>query len=200
MKKNLFLDLGNVILTVNKDIAIQNIAKLCNCDSDEISRSIDWDLERLYESGQISTEDYIQRLNKIRPWSQVFTFESLCSVWADGFERIKTTVDLLPELSKKVNLFMLSNTNAIHFTAIERKFDIAKYFKKLFLSYEMNTRKPSKDIYLKALEISKSEANESYFVDDLIENVLAAEKTGITAHQYKNHQDFQLFLSTNSLI
>ena len=200
MKKNLFLDLGNVILKVQKDIAIEKIAKLCKCESDEIAQSIDWGLEEKYESGQISTEEYLNRINEIHPSAEVFTFENLCSVWEHGFSAIESTIGLLSELSKKVNLYMLSNTNEIHFTAIEQRFHIAKYFQKLFLSYEMNTRKPNLDIYQKALKMSSSKAVDSFFVDDLPENVLAAQKVGITTHQYKNHQDFYNFLSINSLI
>lgn len=200
MKKNLFLDLGNVIVTVKSDIAIKEIAKLCNAEPEDIHRSIDWTLEKNYESGQISTEEYLQRINEIHPGTNKIEFKDFCGAWAHGFEAIATTIDLLPKLAEKTNLFMLSNTNEIHFTAIENRFDIAKYFQKTFLSYELGTRKPNDDIYLKALEFSKSEAEDSYFVDDLEENILAASKLGITTHQYQNHQNFYKFLSENSLI
>lgn len=200
MKKTVFLDLGNVILRVKKDIAFEKIAELCNRNITDIEKAIDWNLEQIYETGQISTDDYITELNKFNPDTQVFTFENLCAIWEQGFEKIESTINILPELSKKTNLFLLSNTNKIHFSAIEKRFKISKYFKDLFLSYQLKCRKPGSEIYLKALTLSAATAENTYFFDDLIENVAAAKNIGIDAQQYTDEKSFHQFLTKHSLI
>ena len=153
--------------------------------------------QKLYESGKISTEDYISQINS---GEIIFNYEILCDLWKDGFEAINTTIDLLPKLAESTNLFMLSNTNDIHFTSIEKKFKISHYFQKLVLSYQVGCRKPEPDIYIKALQIVGATTENAYFVDDLAKNVHAARNAGITAHQYTNYESFYNFLQINSLI
>ena len=200
MKKTVFLDLGNVILKVNTNIVIQKIGFLLEKNPLEIEKKIDWQLENIYETGQITTQEYLYIINKKYPGTQVFTFENLCNIWEYGFEQIDTTIKYLSELQQKVNLYLLSNTNEIHFTAIERKFQISKYFKKMILSFEVGCRKPNFSIYNKALEISLSEANNSYFIDDLKENIESAKQLGINTLQYTDENSFQNFITQYSLI
>jgi len=197
MKKHLFLDLGNVLLTVKKDAALAKIASILNRQKDEVEKAIDWKLEKAYETGRISTDQYIQHLNKE---TQVFDFENLCAVWKHGFSPITSTIELLPELSQKNHLYLLSNTNKIHFTAIQETFDIFKDFEHLFLSYEMGYRKPDPEIYKKALNTVDISPEQAYFVDDLQENIDTAADLGITTHQYKNARSFQQFLNSHTLI
>ncbi len=197
MKKHLFLDLGNVLLTVKKDAALAKIASILNRQKDEVEKAIDWKLEKAYETGRISTDQYIQHLNKE---TQVFDFENLCAVWKHGFSPITSTIELLPELSQKNHLYLLSNTNKIHFTAIQETFDIFKDFEHLFLSYEMGYRKPDPEIYKKALNTVDISPEQAYFVDDLQENIDTAAGLGITTHQYKNARSFQQFLNSHTLI
>jgi len=197
MKKTLILDLGNVILKVKKQVVIEKFAKILKVSVNQIEKQIDWNLEEIYESGNISTDDYI---NQINPNEKIFTYDNLIEIWKDGFEEIWTTVDLLPRLAKTTNLFMLSNTNDIHFTAIENRFKISCYFQKLVLSYQLGCRKPDHEIYHKALKIAETTPDNAYFVDDLTKNIKSAKEVGITAHQYTNHEAFYNFLQIHSLI
>ncbi len=197
MKKHLFLDLGNVLLTVKKDIVIKKIAELLKKDKSDVEGAIDWDLEKAYETGAISTDRYIHQLNQA---TQIFDFENLCALWKHGFAPIPGTINLLPQLARKNHLYLLSNTNKIHFTAIQKAFDIFKDFEHLFLSYEMGHRKPDPVIYKKALATVNAAPENSFFVDDLQENIATAAKLGITAHQYKNARSLQQFLNRHALL
>ena len=200
MKKTVFLDLGNVLVQVKKEIAFREIGRLVKSDTEKIKEQIDWALEQNYETGKITTSQYIQALNKKYGDTQIFNFENLCDIWAKGFEAIDSAIKLLPQLQKKVNLYLLSNTNKIHFTAIEQKFQISKYFCGKILSYEVGLCKPNLSIYRKALEIAGTEGENSYFIDDLEENLGAAQKLGIHCHQYKQSNSFRNFVSKYSLL
>ncbi|MBN2279428.1 MAG: HAD family phosphatase [Candidatus Marinimicrobia bacterium] len=197
MKKTLFLDLGNVILRVQKQVVLHKISEYLNVPADQVEKEIDWDLEMLYEAGKISTAEYIHQINARH---EKFTFEILCGIWGHGFSPITETIKLLPKLAETTHLFMLSNTNDIHFTAIEKKYPLSHYFQGLVLSYQLGCRKPEPEIYFKALKIADTPATNAYFVDDLTENITAAQNLGITCHQYQNHEDFYQFLHENSLI
>jgi len=200
MKKNLFLDLGNVVLKVHMDRAVSEIAKLAGKPADEIENNIDWQLEKKFEKGEISQKEYIDAINIFYPGQAYFNTENLTAAWEKGFTEITTTFQLLPELAEKTNLYLLSNTNEIHFSAIEKCFGISRYFKQLFLSYELGNRKPEPDIYLKTLKIAGAKPENSYFVDDLSENIEAARRLGIQAVQYTGHVSFENFLTQNSIL
>ena len=203
MKKAVFLDLGNVILKVNKDIASNKITKLLHIGFKEAKKNIDWELEVKYETGQVSTDEYIHQLNQKFPNrnnTKVFNYENLCNIWEQAFAEILETIKYLTELQKSVNLYMLSNTNEIHFHSINRPFNISRYFKKLILFYEVGLVKASKDIYQKALRICECQPGNPYFIDDLAENVESATNVDINAMVYKNNNSYEKFIIRYSLL
>ncbi|SHN34964.1 putative hydrolase of the HAD superfamily [Cyclobacterium lianum] len=99
-------------------------------------------------------------------------------------------LDLLLKLKEKYPLYMLSNTNSIHFKIVEQifaqKLPEAAWptlFDHLFLSHKMGLRKPGEDIYRQVVNTIGAKPETCLFFDDLKENLLGAEKVGIkTCH------------------
>ena len=137
------------------------------------------------ESGFISDEEWLKYLNSIRNLS--WTMDDLVQAWIDNFEPNQTGIQLFKKAiaQKEVSVHVLSNISNHHILAIERAwpnfFDGAD---SLFFSYEMGTRKPSSTIYQKVLNQLGVPAETCFFVDDMSENVEAARKLGIQAHQF----------------
>jgi FMN phosphatase YigB (HAD superfamily) len=52
-------------------------------------------------------------------------------------------------------------------------------FEQFYLSHEIHFRKPNLDIYQFVLQENKLKAEETFFIDDTLENTMAAEKLGI---------------------
>ncbi len=198
MQKNLFLDLGNVILRVNKKKAIARLSDFLKKEIDD--GSIDWQLEKEYETGQLTTREYVAGFNKIYLPPKPVRPEFLVDIWKSAFRKIDSTTEILAQLGQKNNLYLLSNTNAIHFRAIHQEFPVFEPFNQLILSYETGYRKPDPAIYNYALKKTQSTAENSFFVDDLADNVAAAEKLGFHGHQYRDKSAFYQFLSTHSLL
>jgi putative hydrolase of the HAD superfamily len=98
-------------------------------------------------------------------------------------------IDLLLQLKQRYPLYLLSNTNSIHFTVVEQVFlqklpenTWPRLFDHLFLSHEMGLRKPGEAIYQSVLQTLGAKPEACLFFDDLKENLLGAEKVGIQTH------------------
>jgi putative hydrolase of the HAD superfamily len=89
---------------------------------------------------------------------------------------------------KGYKIFLLSNTNAIHWetitkivTAAEGK-QLEEYFDGVYLSFEMHCRKPDVAIFEQLLQAEGIAAEEAVFFDDSSENCNAAASIGIESH------------------
>lgn len=81
---------------------------------------------------------------------------------------------------------ILSNMGDAVRESIERRFDWIKSFDLCVWSYELKIVKPDAAIFRHTLERLGIEAEEALFLDDIAENVAAAEALGIHAIRYKN--------------
>ena len=92
---------------------------------------------------------------------------------------ISTRLKRLEELKHHSRLFLLSNTNEIHWEYARRWWQPEDYFEKIFLSYEMHQVKPDKEIFLQMLEEGGMKAEETLFIDDSKRNCEAAAALGL---------------------
>jgi len=196
MIDTIFFDLGNVLVDVNKKLAISAIAKLLRLKTGKVNSMIDLDLEQKFEVGKLTSTEYIDILNERFDSSGVLNLKKLVQIWALAFPRKTPVCELLENLRDQAAIFMLSNTNAIHIRAIKKTYDLLDKFDGRILSFELGTRKPDREIYAQALKIAKSEPERSVFIDDLSENIAAARTMGIESHQYRNIFDLKQFLIT----
>ena len=98
----------------------------------------------------------------------------------------KERIVLIRKLALKYNVFLLSNTNEIHLTHINKYlFDtygittINSLFKKAYFSHEIGFRKPNPEIFEFVLNENNLNPSETLFVDDSIEHIQSAKQLGI---------------------
>ena len=118
-------------------------------------------------------------------------------------------VPLLRELSRKYDLYLLSNNNAMTWPFAVEEFErkglpIDSVFKKAFLSFEMHLLKPGDAIYQEAIsEIqrlsgtaeSPVQPSEMLFIDDSPINVEAARRNGMQAVHYPQGDNLKELLT-----
>ncbi|MDE2312674.1 MAG: HAD-IA family hydrolase, partial [Elusimicrobia bacterium] len=113
----------------------------------------------------------------------------------DHFSLERANYALLRQLSRSRRVYLLSNTNALHYEFIRSNYAFPKRVHGALLSYRLGLRKPEPEIYLSALRRAGVEAHEAAFIDDLKENVAGARKLGINGVLYKNPSDLRAQLS-----
>ena len=103
-------------------------------------------------------------------------------------ERVHHLIQRLTRLRRQGHkLFLLSNTNALHWEQIARNIEqiegkrVEEYFDRVFLSYEMHRCKPDKDIFVQMLQEAGLQACDTLFFDDSADNCAAARSVGIDA-------------------
>jgi putative hydrolase of the HAD superfamily len=97
-------------------------------------------------------------------------------------------VKIMNNLTIKYPVWLLSNTNPFHI--LEEQFKLFDKITGGIYSFEVGSRKPEEDIFIKALEIAGSTADEILFIDDLIENVEMARSLSMKSIHFKTIGDF----------
>lgn len=186
--KNIIFDLGGVIINLNQDLTYKAFHNLFPSNFNTILNQLEttnW-LER-YELGEFSSKDF---LNWFKQFDSKVTDIQLTNAWNSILLDIpKARIDLITRLSKTYNVYLLSNTNQIHYQFIVdyvktnfENLDFNSLFKKMYLSHEIKLRKPNKSIFEYVLNDSKLTATETVFIDDSEEHVTSAKQLGIDAY------------------
>jgi len=149
----------------------------------------DLEMRDRVEKGLIDDSQWVAYLNEARGLS--WTVDDLVGVWAEMFTRNETGYELFRSaIDSGAKVYTLSNIARHHIDAIEKNwpgfFDGATG---LFLSYQIGVRKPHPDIYRHVLDMLGVDGKDCFFVDDLPENIKAAQSVGIDAHRFipENH-------------
>lgn len=194
MIKTIFFDLGNVLIHVDKERAIREIARLPGLNLNIVKQISESNLEEEFEKGHFSADEYIDKLQREYGILTDVTLDRLIDIWQQPFEIIPEVWELIPVLKKQARLVLLSNTNDLHIRAVRKKYSILDELDNLILSYEVGSRKPEEQIYRAALKIEDILPEESIFIDDLHENVVAAQLIGIRSHQFQHVEGLRTFL------
>jgi putative hydrolase of the HAD superfamily len=174
MIKNVIFDLGKVLIEFDFNGFYTALGY------DPAERTLDEANEPilLFEAGKMSKAVFFEEIKKIYGFDlSLKEFEILwCSVFSDA----KEMIELARKISEKYNVFILSNTDEIHFPYIWKNFPQLHFFKNnLMLSYELNSVKSEKEIYKNAIEKFNLIPSECVFIDDRPINVSVAEKLGM---------------------
>ncbi len=198
MKTTIFFDLGNVLINHDRYKAIQALARFIPAAPEQLERNIDMALEHEFEVGQYTISEYIAEINTRYQPRKPITQADLLSVWALSFWPNHPVCDLLDSLKSQAQLVLLSNTNALHYQAILKHYgSMLSKLDDRVLSYEVGARKPQPKIYQAALDQARTTARQALFIDDLAENIQAAEAMGITCLHYKSYAQLTGFLTQN---
>ena len=190
--KNIVFDLGGVLCGLDAERCIRAFHQI---GAEEVAVYVEEhrveDLFLQSELGYITTEEFCEEVRRItqRPIDD----EKIVWAWNELLTGITPERrQAVLELSKKYRLFILSNTNDMHWKKWEAssllplKGEVFKdgVFEKCFLSYELHLAKPSREIFEAVLQQADIKADETLFIDDSLKNCEAAQALGI--HTYHN--------------
>lgn len=191
--KNIVFDLGGVLCGLDAERCIRAFHQI---GAEEVAVYVEEhrveDLFLQSELGYITTEEFCEEVRRItqRPIDD----EKIVWAWNELLTGITPERrQAVLELSKTYRLFVLSNTNDMHWKKWEAssllplKGEVFKdgVFEKCFLSYELHLAKPQREIFEAVLQQADIKADETLFIDDSLKNCQAAEALGI--HTYHNH-------------
>lgn len=182
--KAVLLDVGNVLLKINWHNSLKLI-DIPKEDAEVFLKIGESPLFHKYEAGLVSCEEF--RLELCQKLNTNFSPEKFNHIWCACFDGdIEGVPELVKQVSKKVPLFTLSNTNEAHYQHF-KGMPVFAHFEELLTSHKFKCRKPDPLIYQKAIARLNLKPEEILFVDDLEENLEAAKKLGIRSeHCYQS--------------
>jgi len=186
--KNIIFDLGGVILHIDYQLTERAFIELGCADFASIyTRTKQTTLFDDFEEGKIDEAAFFYKLKNIAGLD--LSYQELVKAWNSMLISLpEQNFRLLKELQGKYRLFLLSNTNQTHINAftrlVERICPIEEFeglFEKVYYSNRIELKKPNPSPFLKILLENELSAHETVFIDDSIQHVQGAAKTGIDA-------------------
>lgn len=202
---NIIFDFGGVIFDIDhakvekafRGLGLDNFEELFN-------QAAQTTLFQDFEKGEISPAAFRQGLKSISGLE--VHDEVLDATWNEILcDYPPHRIELLKSIAENYRLFLLSNTNSIHFDHYIKLFekhygyDFRSLFEDTYWSFVIGKRKPDPDPYLHILHEKNLKPEETLFIDDSIQNIRSAEKLNILAFHLTNGMDVtELF--TNGML
>ena len=190
MIDTLIFDFGDVFINLDKEATPLALKKL---GLEKWSSEIDF-LNFNFEKGLISRTEFLQGLNKLVPKA---TQEEVLDAWSSillDFPYYR--LEFLEKLSKKYQLFLLSNTDSIHINHFKDSSGDDFYnrfyncFEKVYFSFNLGMRKPDVAIFEFVINENNLIPEKTLFVDDNFDNTEGAKKAGLQVwHLLKGKED-----------
>lgn len=192
--RNLIFDLGGVIINLETNRTVQAFAQLAGQLPDALRPLMAEPFFNEYEKGNLTDEQF--RAHVRSALSLSCSDEAIDRAWNAMLLDIPTAkIRLLQQLAGSHRLFLLSNTNPIHFACFNAQVakltgheSLAPYFERTYYSHQLNMRKPDEEIYKHVLTDAGLTAAETLFLDDNEANLAGAKRVGIQAF-HVHHPD-----------
>lgn len=189
MTKLFAFDLGNVILPFdNRPIADKLHARSgSDCTSDDIFRYL-FDLRsgsiNPYEEGLCSSLQFF--LDVRDRYRLRIEFDEFADIWNNIFRENPEVDEMIARLKAQgFPLFLLSNTNELHFAHIIDRYPVVHLMDEWILSFEVGAKKPKRRIYEAIFEKVDVRPDEVFYIDDVEEYVETARSMGMNGLVYK---------------
>lgn len=198
--KSLFLDIGGVLISNGWDrYARQKAITKFKLDPDELSDRHHIFFET-YEAGKLTLKEYIS--NVIFYKTRSFTEADFVNFMYGQSKRVKDSIEYFMAVKKKykLNVIALSNEGRELNEYRIKTFDLDKLFNSFVSSCYVHLRKPDKEIFRMACDISFTEPQQALFIDDRIIHVEIAQSLGINAIQFKSLKETKKLMGSYGFI
>jgi glucose-1-phosphatase len=191
--KVVLFDLGNVILPFSHYQIAEKLARFS--ERKELSdppRIFSYLFDRQeaavndYEMGKMSSIEFFNQVKE--RFQLIMTFDTFVPIWNEIFTEDQEVSELIRSLKGKKKLGLLSNTNPLHFDYALSTFPVLQLFDKWILSHEVGFKKPSVEIFRKAMEWASVPPMKILFIDDIKEHVEVAASLGMQAIHFTSAQ------------
>ncbi|MBC8488463.1 MAG: HAD family phosphatase [Bacteroidetes bacterium] len=193
--KNIIFDFGGVIINIDHQKVENAFISLGVDNFDELFNKVSQtELFQKLEKGLISPREFrntIRDISGINVTDEIldFTWNQIIGDYPTG--RIK----LLKKIGNRYKLFILSNTNKIHYdyyiTQFRKEFgfEFQSLFDNTYWSFKIGKRKPDIDSFQYVISKNQLMPEETLFVDDSFQNILAARQLNLIAYFLKPDTD-----------
>ena len=183
--RNIVFDLGGVLLDIDYSKAVMAFKKLGVADDDHLLSAGSMGIFNRFDCGQISPSAFHAEMCALV--GMPLSYEQVVGAWnAMLLDWDVARLELVETLRKRYRVYLLSNTNNIHFSCYNQRLEaltggrsLNSLFDRAYYSFEYGLRKPSPEIFNLVVESSGLIPAETLFVDDTEENIMMASEVGM---------------------
>jgi putative hydrolase of the HAD superfamily len=192
-------DFGGVICSFDYRIFSERLARRIGREPEQIHARLFGDSLQLgFERGSISGLAYhrtvMERLGADVPYAEFFP------MYGDIFTEIPATCALLERLQRRYPLYLLSDTNEIHFGYVLQTVGVLRHIREFVVSYQLGLLKPDPRIYREVLHRSGLPAAACVFIDDRPGNVEGAVRVGMHGIHFESPAQCTIALAALGIV
>ena len=191
--KHIIFDLGGVILDIDENMAVHELEKRgvdLHLIEGEAFRSID----NRFERGILTAASFRRKVKELVGLPKISDAD-FDYIWnAILLDIPRERIQALEEIKEHYHIFLMSNTNEIHYDLYVRdlqlRFGYKQFddlFDKSYFSFDVHLLKPDPLFFEYILEQQGLKPQETLFIDDSPANIAVARQLGI--HTYHIHRD-----------
>ena len=195
--KNIIFDLGGVILDIDFNLTVKAFEDIGILNASELflmpeTKKVFDDFEKgLFSATEFRTKIRSYSTKNISDREIDFAWNKLLLNYD------KKKIDCLIKLKETHKIFLLSNTNIIHYVDYNENLkhnfgieNLSELFHKTYYSHQIKMRKPDTNMYKLVVDENNILINETLFIDDLLVNIEAAKSIGLQTFHIENNQSF----------
>lgn len=189
LQKTIIFDLSEVIIKGLLGIEC-NLESILNMNKTEILSSFGGDNLRTFFIGEISEEQYFQRIIQSKQLN--IGIKDLQNIVRQEFSQEMPGMSALVTDLSKSNTLILYSDHAIEWVSyILERHPFLSAFSKMVFSYNQKCLKSDNGAFTKLLNELNLKNSEVIFIDDTAVNVKNAKESGIDAIQFKGRFDLE---------
>jgi putative hydrolase of the HAD superfamily len=192
------LDLGNVLVRVDHLRFCAALAEFLPLSPQQIYAAVfDSGLEPGYDTGRLSSREFYRKI--MAHLGLDLPYPLFCRWWNEIFDPMEGMEETVARLADRYPLYLLSNTNPLHFHYIKERFPLLRHISRFVLSFEVGSRKPEAGIYHALIHTTGVPPERCLFIDDKLPFVEAARDHGLMAWHFTGPEDFCRRLTEHGL-
>jgi len=191
-------DLGGVLVKVDHGRFCRGLAALGAGDPQEVYAGVfGTALEPGYDTGLLTSREFYRGVRE--RFHLPLPYPRFRALWNDVFDPMEGMAQVVAALARRYPLFLVSNTNPLHFRYVRARYPLLDHFRLFILSYRVGSRKPEAGIYQALIRVVGGSPERCLFLDDKPPMVAAARGHGLTAWHFTTPKEFCRRLTQHGL-
>lgn len=192
-------DLGNVLVKVDHLRFCRRLAPWAGMSPEAVYAAVfQTGMEPGYDTGRLSSREFHRLLEA--HFHLDLPYSRFIELWTEIFDPLEDMEEVAARLAQRYPLYLVSNTNPLHFSYIETHFaGLLRHFRAFILSFRVGSRKPEAGIFQALIRQIGLPPAQILFIDDKMDFVAAARTHGLVAWPFVSPREFQEKLSAEAL-
>jgi glucose-1-phosphatase len=199
--QNIIFDFGGVVLDIDPSMTLRELENL-GIENTEVFMTDNFqeNVINKFERGIITPEQFRQKVREAL--EAELTDQEIDEAWnALLLDIPKERIAVLEAAKENYRMFLLSNSNEIHYDVYVRDLQLRfgyrefdQLFDKSYFSFDLHLSKPNPEIFEFVINQHQLVPEETLFIDDTLEHILAARKLGLKTYHLQKPERLRDFI------